>query len=144
MRLYLDNCSYNRPFDSQEQLTVRMETDAKLQVQESVRNGEYDLVWSFVLDYENAAHPQANVSMKIAEWKGLAVEDIGYSVRLEQRAAEYMKVGLRQKDASHVACAVEAGCDFFLTTDKGILNKNIEGIELINPIDFVRRQENAI
>ncbi len=30
MRVYLDNCCYNRPFDEQDQLSVRLETEAKL------------------------------------------------------------------------------------------------------------------
>ena len=29
MRVYLDNCCYNRPFDDQSQLKVRLETEAK-------------------------------------------------------------------------------------------------------------------
>ena len=29
MRVYLDNCCYNRPFDEQTQLKVRLETEAK-------------------------------------------------------------------------------------------------------------------
>ena len=33
MRVYLDNCCYNRPFDEQTQLKVRLETEAKLRVQ---------------------------------------------------------------------------------------------------------------
>ena len=33
MRVYLDNCCYNRPFDEQVQLKVRLETVAKLAVQ---------------------------------------------------------------------------------------------------------------
>ena len=33
MRVYLDNCCYNRPFDDQSQLKVRLETEAKLFVQ---------------------------------------------------------------------------------------------------------------
>ena len=31
MRVYLDNCCYNRPFDDQNQLKVRLETIAKLE-----------------------------------------------------------------------------------------------------------------
>jgi predicted nucleic acid-binding protein len=50
-----------------------------------------------------------------------------------------MKKGLRQKDAAHVACAIFAKADYFLTTDKKILNKSVKEIELINPIDFIRR-----
>jgi hypothetical protein len=30
MRLYLDNCCFNRTFDNQEQLKIKLETEAKL------------------------------------------------------------------------------------------------------------------
>ena len=52
-RIYFDNCSYNRPFDDQNQIKVWLETDAKLYIQKLVKDGTLELVWSFVLDYEN-------------------------------------------------------------------------------------------
>ena len=33
MRVYLDNCCYNRPFGDQGQVRIRLETEAKLRVQ---------------------------------------------------------------------------------------------------------------
>ena len=39
MRVYLDNCCYNRPFDDQDQLKVRLETEAKLRIQFLMRTG---------------------------------------------------------------------------------------------------------
>ena len=54
-----------------------------------------------------------------------------------------MLLGLRQMDASHVACAIALDADFFLTTDKKVLNKQIAGISIMNPIDFVRRYLDA-
>lgn len=33
MRVYLDNCCYNRPYDDQSQLKISMETQAKLNIQ---------------------------------------------------------------------------------------------------------------
>lgn len=30
MRVYLDNCSFNRPFDDQTQIKISLETEAKL------------------------------------------------------------------------------------------------------------------
>ncbi|GHV22705.1 hypothetical protein FACS189494_09900 [Spirochaetia bacterium] len=39
-----------------------------------------------------------------------------------------MKLKLKRKDALHIACAIEAGCDYFLTTDGKILNKHISEI----------------
>jgi predicted nucleic acid-binding protein len=142
MKVYLDNCSYNRPFDGQSSLVVRFETDAKLQIQELVKNGALKLVWSFVLDYENNANPFEEIKSKIAEWKRLASIDGGYSEAVHQKAAALMKLGLRQMDASHVACALFAGADYFITTDKKILNKPIADIKVVNPIDFIRGYQN--
>ena len=139
MKVYLDNCCFSRPFDDQSSLVVYLETEAKLHIQELVRNGELQLLWSFVLDYENASHPFDEVRNRIAEWKKLAFADCSLSKDVSDKALELMQLGLRQMDASHVACAIVmcAGC--FLTVDKKILNKPITRIEAINPIDFVRR-----
>ena len=54
-----------------------------------------------------------------------------------------MKLGLRQMDASHIACAIHLEADHFLTTDKKIINKPITEISVLNPIDFVRRHLDA-
>ncbi|MGL4209325.1 MAG: hypothetical protein ACRCTY_08050 [Candidatus Adiutrix sp.] len=56
-KIYLDNCCYNRPFDDQSHIKIRLETEAKLYIQASVREGEYYLVWSYMLDYENSDNP---------------------------------------------------------------------------------------
>jgi len=37
--VYLDVCCYNRPFDSQIQMRVRLETEAKLFLQEMAKDG---------------------------------------------------------------------------------------------------------
>ena len=46
MRIYLDNCCYNRPFDNQGDLRVRLETVAKLAVQFMMATGVVEYVWS--------------------------------------------------------------------------------------------------
>ncbi len=53
MLIYLDNCCFNRPFDEQNQVRVLLETEAKLVVQERIREGSLDLAWSFMMDFEN-------------------------------------------------------------------------------------------
>ena len=57
MKVYLDNCCFNRPFDDQSSLVIHLETEAKLHIQDLIRQGELSLLWSFVLDYENDANP---------------------------------------------------------------------------------------
>ncbi len=49
MRVYLDNCCFNRPFDDQRQLRIRLEAEAKLRIQEVIREGGLQLAWSYVL-----------------------------------------------------------------------------------------------
>ena len=49
MRVYLDNCCYNRPFDEQAQLRVRLETEAKMEIQSQMRLGILEYVWSEML-----------------------------------------------------------------------------------------------
>ncbi len=44
--IYLDNCCFNRPFDDQDQTRVRLETEAKLSIQDLVRSKVLRLVWS--------------------------------------------------------------------------------------------------
>jgi len=51
MRVYLDNCCYNRPFDPQADLRIAIETQAKLRVQSLMRNGGIEYVWSDALDF---------------------------------------------------------------------------------------------
>ena len=140
MRIYLDNCCFNRPYDDQTSLIVRFETDAKLRVQELIKQNELELVWSFVLDYENASNPFEEVKEKISEWKSFAVIDCDYSEEVAQRANQLMQLGLRQMDASHIACAILSQTDYFLTVDKKVLNKSIKEIKFLNPIDFIRSE----
>jgi predicted nucleic acid-binding protein len=143
MRVYLDNCCFNRPFDEQVSAVIRLETDAKIHVQELIRSDELELCWSFVLDFENAANPFTEVRNRIIEWKSIAVADCALSDEITGKAAELMKLGLKQMDAAHLACAIYLKADYFLTTDKRILNKPIKEIAVMNPIDFLRRYFDA-
>ena len=69
--IYLDNCCFNRPFDDQEQLKIRIETEAKLFLQEKGRLGEIALVWSFMLNLENDRNPFEEKRRLIAPWEKL-------------------------------------------------------------------------
>ena len=72
MRIYLDNCVFNRPFDDQSHLRVRMETEAKLYIQARIKQGDLQLVWSYILEFENVQNPFQARKQTIAQWKNLA------------------------------------------------------------------------
>ncbi|MCF8219502.1 MAG: hypothetical protein K9I29_09505 [Bacteroidales bacterium] len=78
MLIYLDNCSFNRPFDNQKQIRIRIESEAKLYIQEQISSGKLKLAWSYILDFENSANPFPERKESINNWKNYAVADIVY------------------------------------------------------------------
>jgi len=143
MRIYMDNCCFNRPFDSQIQIRVRLETVAKLRIQERVVDGEIELAWSYMLDYENAANPFEERRTAVSSWRRRATVDITETPGVLQHAQSFRTLGLHSKDALHVACAVEGACDYFITTDDFILRKlsRQDRILVFDPTSFVRSTE---
>ena len=69
MRIYLDNCCFNRPFDNQSLIAIRLETEAKLDIQEKIKSGYLSLGWSYILDFENNANPFLDRRIEIQKWK---------------------------------------------------------------------------
>ncbi len=137
-RLYLDNCCFNRPYDDQTHLLVQLETEAKLFVQHAILEKSFELVWSYILDYENSANPYQDSNQSIAKWKEVAVLDIDVSETIINCAGKIAQRGVKNKDALHIACAIAAKCTHFLTTDKKLLNIPFSEINVINPIDFIK------
>jgi predicted nucleic acid-binding protein len=146
MRVYLDNCCFNRPFDNQNNIFVRLETEAKLWIQESIRSGFLELVWSYILDLENSENPFLLKKESIAVWREQAIVDMEESNEILNYAESLEKKGFKAKDALHIACAVSSNCNYFITTDKNILKKKNEVYEIaiVNPIEFLEAKEENV
>lgn len=131
---------FNRPFDNQNDFKILLESEAKLKIQEHIRFGLYELVWSYILDYENSKNPFRERREQIGKWKKYANVDIEADDSLIELAKTFNQFGLKNFDALHIACAITAKADYFLTTDKGILKKSpmVGDIQIKNPIDFIR------
>ena len=140
-RIYLDNCCFNRPYDDQSYLTTYLESEAKLFIQKEILMGRFELAWSYILDYENSVNPYNDRKITIAGWRKIAVVDIDVSKEIIALANQIILKSIKKKDALHVACAITAKCQYFFTTDKKLLNKKIDEIILINPLDFIRELE---
>lgn len=144
MRVYLDNCSYNRPYDDQSQMRIHLETQAKLHIQDMIRQEKIELVTSYVLDFENSNNRSVQKKLAIEkfmkEYAALYVSN-KKEKDIENIADAIMETGIKEKDAYHVACAVIAGCDYFVTTDDRLLKYQSEKIRLVTPGEFIRRVE---
>ena len=122
MRIYLDMCCYNRPYDDQTQLKVAMETQSKLYIQMLIKEKKMELIASY---QENAVGYVGGNRKK----------------EIEVKATEIMKAGVKFKDACHVASAIYAECEYFISTDIRLLKYNTQEIKMVTPIEFITEME---
>ena len=140
--IYLDNCCYNRPYDDQSQIRIHLETEAKLYIQELIKDHKLELVTSFVLNYENDKNRVLHRKQAISEFM---YSNAAYYVSgakndsLEDIAKSIMDTGVKEKDAYHVACAIMAKADFFITTDDRLLKYQSAEVTIVTPGEFIRR-----
>jgi predicted nucleic acid-binding protein len=132
---------FNRPFDEQTHIRIRLETEAKLAIQEEIRRGTYQLIWSYILDYENSKNPFQERKEQIIKWKKYAITDIEENTEIIKTALLLNSKGLQKIDSLHIACAVFTKADYFLTTDDKVIKKanTLTGIKITDPIDFIKK-----
>jgi len=140
MKIYLDNCCFNRPFDDQSQIRIRIESEAKLKIQEEIQEGHIELVWSYILDYENNRNPFQERKDRIGGWRKYAIVDIQESDDLVEMAIALNKKGFPKMDSLHLSCAIISKCEYFLTTDDKILklSTSVSEIRIDDPIGFIK------
>jgi predicted nucleic acid-binding protein len=147
VKVYLDNCSYNRPFDNQGQMRIFLETQAKLHIQKLIYGGNLSLAVSYVSRYENRNSPHSKNRITIEKFFESATTfiDIDKASIIENKANEIIRCGVQAKDALHISCAIEAKCDYFITTDDDILRKYKTGdIKVCSPVEFITIWENFL
>jgi predicted nucleic acid-binding protein len=139
MLIYLDNCCFNRPFDDQKQIRIRIGTEAKLFIQGEILSGKFQLAWSYILDYENEANLFSERKETIANWKKRATIDTDETKTILDLANQLHASLIKAKDALHVASSVAMQCEYFITTDLFLIKKlaNFEKIKVVSPIEFI-------
>ena len=144
MRLYLDNCCYNRPYDTQSQVRIKLETEAKLHVQDLIRNKKVELATSYALLYENSKNPYSSRREAIKSFinnNSTVYASPDQHDPIASKARQIMNTGVKYKDALHVSAAIFLECDYFLTTDDRLLRYETDEIMIRNPIDYIRETE---
>ncbi len=105
-----------------------------------IRSGSLSLVWSAVMDLENAANPDINRKVTVEDWQKIGLVDVPVSRRVENIADKLALIGVKPMDALHVACAIEGEAEYFLTTDKALLRKMAkhDQLRVVDPVDCIR------
>jgi predicted nucleic acid-binding protein len=144
MRLYLDLCCFNRPYDDQTQARVRLETEAKVVLQQKVKDAECALVWSATLDFECSNNPFEEHRHAIMQWRQLAASIVIADRLVIDKAQQLVGQGVGHFDALHVASAIAGQADMFVTTDDRLIRKMVAigGIPVMLPGEALALLEN--
>ncbi len=144
MKIYLDNCCYGRPYDDQTQLRINLETQAKLSIQHSITMGRFDLVSSLFIVYENGKKKNRMVKEQVSAFiMGYSKEYVGRDAipAMMGEISAIESAGVKPLDASHIAAAIYAGCEYFITTDDRILKYGSDKIKIVDPVQFIKETE---
>ena len=141
VRIYLDNCCYNRPYDDQSQIRISLEAQAKLYIQEQIKDDNLELVSSYTLSYEVSRNPyemKRNAINQFLEDNVSLYIDESYEKEVHEKAMRIMETGIKSADAHHAASAIVAKCDYLVTTDDRLLKYVTDEIKIVDPPEFIK------
>lgn len=128
-------CCFNRPYDDQTQPRIRIETEAKVVIQQKIKNAECELLWSSILDFECANNPFEEHRIAILNWRDIAATIVMADKSVLERATSLTICGVGTYDALHVACSIAGGAELFITTDDRLLKRlrAVDGVVAMLP-----------
>jgi predicted nucleic acid-binding protein len=121
--VYLDVCSFKRPFDDATLERVRREAEAVAAILEAAQAGGVQLVRSPAHDFENERNPREDRRLATSLWLETARLRIAASAGTHERARALAHLGFAPLDALHLAFAEEARAKWFVTTDDRLLKR---------------------
>jgi predicted nucleic acid-binding protein len=142
MRVYLDACILNRPFDDQSQERIRIETEAVVLVLSHLERRDWIWLGSQALDIEIEKTPDPEQRSRLKRITGYISQSVKMGPDELVRARELEKAGFIGFDAIHLACAESGKADIFLTTDDRLLKqakrhaKELQ-VKVQNPLDWI-------
>jgi predicted nucleic acid-binding protein len=142
MKLYLDNCCYNRPYDDQTQERIHLEGEAVLAIINKYRRNDHEIIGSSVLDIEIEQIGNIEKQEKVKNFYEQTISrKIGYNVDILKRVKELSEQSnIRTLDRFHLSFAEYAGAAILLTTDDKFekeCSKLDLNIRVVNPLSFL-------
>jgi len=142
MKVYLDACCLNRPFDDQSQPRVRLEAEAIALILDKLHQGEWEWIGSEILLHEVRQNPELENRQRTLAFASLAQQVIETTEKILSRAEELEEAGFDSYDAIHLSSAEFGKTDVFLTTDDQILKvaarkKSLFSFAVENPVKWL-------
>lgn len=142
--IYLDYNCFQRRFDNPNQIRIQMEALACQELFNQAELQTVQLIWSFMHEDETLLCPFPERRDFALELSTLCQTRIGPAQAVYDLAQAFMQQGkFSAKDVLHVACAVYAQANFFLSCDDALLRqakKLALTCEVMNPVNYIRRE----
>jgi len=143
MRIYLDVCCLNRPFDDQTQDRIHLESEAVILILKRVRSGNWEWISSGAVDFEARQTPDEERRRRVESLIRYADRSAIIEAAVVTRASELKEMGFGAYDALHLACAEHCNADVFLTTDDKLVQLARESsrrlkIKVHNPLIWLK------
>lgn len=124
MKIYLDNCCYNRLLDDRSYSQIYYERNSILLILELVELSVFQMVGSEMLVREMADTQNLYKRSVLQMVYELCSEEVKITPQILDRAEEIRhKSNIKYKDSIHLACAETANADALLTTDRKFRNQ---------------------
>ena len=142
MKIYLDACCLNRPFDDQRQARVRLEAEAISLILQKLHQREWEWIGSDVLIYELAQTEDVERKERLLLLAGQSHQVVAMTEKILTQAEKLVASGFDSYDAIHLASAENAKMDVFLTTDDNMQkianrNKKMFSFVVVNPVTWL-------
>lgn len=141
MRVYLDCCSLQRPFDDRSQPRIAVEAEAVLVILALCESNRLKLTSSDALLFEISCIPDQDRKDSALAILKIAKEAVGLTTKTVSLARRFEALGLKPLDALHLAFASASKVDYFCTCDVKFLKKakTLEGIntKVVSPTELV-------
>ena len=148
MKIYLDVSCLNRPFDDQEQVRIRRESEAIGVIFDHVDSGAWDQVSSEMALIEIDAMPDKKRRARVRRLLPDQRTTLPLGAAIWGRAEELQELGFKPADAVHVAAAEEARADVFLSCDDRLCRtakRHQHDLRVLvkNPLDWLKELGHA-
>ena len=145
LKIYLDNCCYNRPFDDLTQTKIYLEAKAIESIFSMYEKSALEIYASEAIDFEISNITNVFKKQQVQDlYNMLMLKNIDFDDTIKERAVELKKYNIKDMDATHIAFAESAEVEYFITTDKFLLNVSKRSdlkIKVRNPIEFIMEVE---
>jgi predicted nucleic acid-binding protein len=144
LKVYLDNCSIQRPLDNQTQARIRLEAEAVLSILSFVDSEEVELIASEISVFETVKITEINRREFLLGVIAKSKQIFQANEITRQRAKELSRVGIKALDALHLSAAEQCNADYFCTCDDRFYKKakTESKIKVLTPIELLSEIEN--